>query len=156
MTVGKEFVSWQNPGLGWSLKYKTDSPNLVALCSTLIKRFGGTNVGIFMKRPIKGGTAPSTHSFGAALDWKYPSRQTVLQTVLPWLIDNSQELGVQAIHDYLASRIWRPTHPGDGWQKQPKDQFGMGQKWGTWLHIETTPSQWSNSSPVENRGINLP
>lgn len=152
MTVATEFVSWQSPKPAWYVKFRKASPNLVALCDSLIKRWDGTNIGIYGKRPIRGGSDPSSHSFGAALDWKYPTKKAGTEA-MAWLIANSEELGIQAVHDYVGCRIWRA---GRGWKKQKVDEFGMGQAWGTWLHIETLPSRWADATPIEHRGVSLP
>jgi hypothetical protein len=76
--------------------------------------------------------------------------------VIPFLIDFSEELGVQAIHDYQRSRIWRPPgHSGrpagsDGWRDQPQGSQ-MGRDWARWIHIETHIDHWSDNRPVHER-----
>lgn len=145
-----DYYNWQKPKKTDYVKFRSASPNLVALKDYLIKRWGGTNVGILSKRPIHGGSAPSTHTFGAALDWRYGSMDRVVmeREVFPFLIENSLELGVQMIADYLKCRIWTPSK---GWHKVPPNRYGMGAAWGTWLHIETNKTQWKNNTPVSNR-----
>lgn len=144
MTVKVKYYNWQTPKTSDYVRFKKASPNLVELNEWLCKRFNGSSLGIFNKRPIRGGTSPSTHYFGAALDWKYPTR-VAAKLVIKFLIANSEELGVQAVHDYVGGCIW---HADRGWKKQAADSEGMGQSWATWLHIEVTPSQWKDSRPV--------
>jgi hypothetical protein len=147
MTVKTKFYNWQKPKKAHVLKFRKESPNLVVLKNWLIKRYGGQNLGIYQKREIRGGGAPSTHSFGAALDWRYPTRVAAKQ-VMKFLIAHSEELGVQAIHDYVGQCIW---HAGRGWKKQEPDSFGMGQAWATWIHIEIVPSAWADKRPIADK-----
>ena len=103
-----KFYNWQHGTAGDRVKFRKASPNLVAINDYLCKRWGGTNVGIYVVRNIKDGSMPSSHSFGAALDWRYgdsiTARKKVIEEVLPWLVDNSSELGIQAIHDYVGCK----------------------------------------------------
>lgn len=144
MTIQDGYYNWQEPRKSDYVKFRKASPNLVVLKDFLVKRFKGSNLGIYSKRPINGGTQPSSHAFGAALDWRYPSRATA-KVVIRFLIKFSEELGVQAIHDYVGQTVWRA---GRGWKAQEPDSHGMGQPWATWLHIEVTPSQWADARPV--------
>lgn len=144
MTVSKCFYNWQNPTKADYVKFRKASPNLVELCDWLVKRFGGMKIGLFQKRPIRGGTQPSSHSFGAALDWRYPSRERA-KKAMRFLVKYSDELGVQAIHDYVGGTIWRA---GRGWKAQKPDGHGMGQPWATWLHIEVCRPKWGDARPV--------
>lgn len=144
MTVKVKYYCWQKPKKIDFVKFTKASPNLVELNEWLCKRFGGASLGVFNKRPIRGGSSPSTHTFGAALDWRYPTRVSA-KIVMKFLVAFSEELGVQAIHDYVGGCIW---HADRGWKKQEKDSEGMGQPWATWLHIEVTPSQWKDSRPI--------
>ena len=155
MTVNKnDFYNWQKPTKADRLRFRKASPNLVSLKSYVMTRWGGVNLGLGANaRPIRGGDAPSSHSFGAAWDWRYRGRKRGLE-VIDWLIANSQELGIQAIHDYLDSRVWRSARPSGspkhGWKKHPKGGH-WGASWASYLHIETTKSQWGNSTPIPNR-----
>lgn len=155
MTVNtNDFYNWQGASKLDYIKYRVTSPNIESLHDYVMKRWGGVNLGKrARKRPIRGGTEPSTHSFGAAWDWRYPSRAVGLD-VIKWLVANSKELGIQAIHDYYGCTIWRSTRKDGkgGWKKQPEDKNnGMGQKWATYLHIETTKNAWGNKVPVDKR-----
>ena len=141
MTVAKKYFNWQKAGAP-TPEYCTKSPNLVQIMGYLRDTHGMTNLGIYSKRPVRGGTAWSTHAFGAALDAGNSTRAQLEWVILPWLIEHSEELGIQRIHDYAAKRYWQAgkgmvnKSPGDG---------------GNWIHIETHPSQWGNAVPVGER-----
>jgi hypothetical protein len=80
----------------------------------------------------------------------------MLDEVLPRLLNDSLELGIQAIHDYVGCRIWRPPglsgrpsqiSPECGWRDQtPGSQ--MGQSWALWLHIECIDTRWADTRSV--------
>ena len=81
-----------------------------------------------------------------------------MDEVLPFLIDNSLELGIQALHDYVGDRIWRPPGCSDrptapspecGWRTQGGSGGQMGQTWATWIHVEVTPDRWIDTRTVE-------
>lgn len=154
MTVNTtEFYSWQKAGAADKLRFRKASPNLLAIKDYMMKRWGGKDIGIYGERPIRGGELPSSHSFGAAMDWRYDNRKEG-QAAIRWLIKNSQELGVQAVHDYYGGTIWRSHREAPeagGWKAQPDDEYGMGQAWGKWLHIETTKSSWGDAKPIDQR-----
>ena len=154
------FYDWQKAVATDFVKFRKESPNLLAIKDYLCKRWGGSSVGILNKRPIRGGSSPSSHTFGAALDWRYGDtvghRHKVEAEVLPWLIENSEELGIQAIHDYYGCRVWRSVRvPASqrGWRTQPANSEGgaMGASWAKGLHIETTKESWRNRTRVDER-----
>jgi hypothetical protein len=123
------------------------SPNILAIKDHLIKRYGGSNVGIVSKREVRGGGSLSTHYFGAALDWRYGTRASAMNAMKE-MIAHSQEWGIQMIVDYVAGTVWTPKK---GWRKQEPNKHGMGQAWAKWLHIETTKSSWGVKTPLVNR-----
>ena len=146
MTVNKtDEYNWQKSNKVDKVRFGGKaSPNVEAYKDHLLKRYGGTSVGIVNKREVRGGGSLSTHYFGAALDWRYPSRAAA-KIAMKFLIAFSEELGVQSIHDYVGACIW---HAGRGWKKQEPDSEGMGKAWATWIHIEVTPSQWKDARPI--------
>ena len=158
MTVATEFFDWQKCGLDYHrAPWNTCSPALVSLGEYLIATWGGKRLGCHNDRDIIDGGAISSHAFGAALDWRYQDpgcgRRTLLDVVIPFLISNSKELGVQAIHDYVGSRIWRCNRANDangGWRDQPHGSQ-MGQSWALWIHIEVNKSQWSDGRSVQEK-----
>lgn len=154
MTVNTEFHDWQELP---DLSKTTCSPALVSLGAFLIERWGGQDLGCYGQRSIIGGTSMSSHASGAAIDWRYqepgPGRDRMLNEVIPFLVDNSAELGVQAIHDYVGSRIWRSYRSGDandGWLGQEPDTQ-MGQSWALWLHLEVTTTAWDDGRPIAEK-----
>ena len=125
--------------------FTTCSPNLLQLRKYLLERWGLTNLGCYGRRPIRGGTAWSSHAFGAAHDYSYregPDRSVIEGEVIPWLIDNFELLGIQRVHDYWARRYWQA---GRGWIERPP-----GAK-NDHLHIEVTPDTWGWDTPIEQR-----
>lgn len=155
MTVNTtEFYSWQNASKSDKLRFRKASPNLLALKDYVMKRWGGVDIGLYGVRPIRGGEAMSSHAFGAAWDWRYDNRREG-QAAIRWLVKHSEELGIQAIHDYYGGTIWRSNRPAPdkgGWKPQPDSPTsGMGQAWAKWLHVETTKSSWGNSKRIEDR-----
>lgn len=141
MAVAKKFKSWQKAGAPAD-PYNQKSPNLVQLAAYAKRTWNLTNLGIYNRRPVRGGTAWSSHAFGAAVDLAYPDPATLELIILPWLIENSQELGIQRIHDYQRKRYWEAgkgmvnKSPGDGQQ---------------WIHVETHVDSWGNNTPIEAR-----
>lgn len=158
-----DFTNWQKEPENSLTTFSRSSPNLSLLRDYIIKAWGGASLGIYGVRPVRGAPTPwSSHSFGAALDWSYrglydnanvTSGQDHANLYSQWLIDNSKELGIQAIHDYINSRIWRSLRVGgsSGWLGQKKDAEGMGQTWGNWLHIEVSKSSWALNTPIAQR-----
>lgn len=145
--MSKQFYNWQSPKKIDYVKFRKESPNMVELKDVLIKTYGGTSVGILNRRPVRGGTAPSTHTFGAALDWRYTNR-SFADIAMKWIVKNHDALGVQMIVDYVGGRIWTLAH---GWKKQKPNEHGMCQPWAKWLHIESTRDDWGNNTPIEKR-----
>lgn len=123
------------------------SPNVEAYKDYLLKRYGGTSVGIVNKREVRGGGALSTHYYGAALDWRYPSRAVGVKAMKD-LVANSAQYGVQMIVDYVGGTIWTAKR---GWHKAEPNSHGMGQSWAAWIHIETTKSMWGNNKALSTR-----
>lgn len=82
------------------------------------------------------------------------ARLVLENDVLPWLIANSAEMNIQAIHDYAGGRIWRSDR-GDGqgayWKVQPTSSSGMGQPWAQWIHLEVHADGWADARPIETR-----
>lgn len=153
MTIAKEFTNWQKKLKAEMAKFTKASPALVSLKDYLIPTFGGADLGLYGVRKVRGSLfAWSSHSFGSAWDYSYRGLpREVAEKVIAFLISNSEELGIQAIHDYMNSRIWHADRSGDkngGWKNQRKDKEGMGQPWGDWLHIEVNERKWADGRSV--------
>lgn len=162
MTVMDRFHSWQtNPK---TPDPRRCSPWNLAMMTYLRGRWGGADLGCYAVRSVRGGTAISSHASGSACDWRYaspgPGRDVLLREVLPWLIGNSKELGLDALHDYAGDRIWRPPAyrgGGDGWKKQYGSGGQMGASWSLWIHVEVHPDFWEDGrSPASKLSIAKP
>lgn len=139
-------------------RFAQASPNLRALRDYLLKRWGGQYLGIMGVRAVRGGSAESSHSFGAALDWRYqnpgPGRDVCVREVLPFLVDHHELLGVQLIVDYIGARAWNVDRAGTemAWRAMNASRTtGVGQAWAGWLHIETDAKSWERGTPIEER-----
>lgn len=142
------YYNWQKPSKADYVKFRKESPNLVQLCEHLIKVFGGSKIGIYNRRSVRGGDAPSSHTFGAALDWRYTRRDRAVAAIKD-LIKNHEKYGVQVIIDYIGCRQWVV---GSGWSDmKPSAKTGVGQAWAKWLHVETTRSAWGNKTDISVR-----
>lgn len=121
------------------------SPNLLVVHDALVAG-GFVSMGRngYNVRPIRGGTAWSTHAFGAAIDIRWPNRDTA-DWAADWLIAWSEELGIQRIHDYGAGRYWQA---GRGWIMRAP---GTGDP--TSFHLETTPDAWSRATKLADRAV---
>jgi len=135
------FASWQTFGAP-TPQYAQASPNLRLLAPFMADRFQMRNLGIYNRRPIRGGTAWSSHAFGAALDMGYQSLEFCERAVLPWLIENADRLGIQRVHHYARNQYWQA---GKGWVNRTPGQGG------DWLHIEVHPSRWGDTTPIADR-----
>lgn len=171
MTIATEFHDWQHHGQPGA-PYNYESPNLAALrmeTSALFGLEGGSGYNVRkIRSAVPDDSDPwSSHAFGAAVDRYYRrlGRARLVAEVLPWLISNSRELHLQAIHDYVGCRIWRAGRTrttadafGTWWKPQtPSVGSGMGQASSLWLHLETTETGWHDATPIRTRpGIILP
>lgn len=142
------YYNWQKATKADALKFRKESPNMVQLKDHLLKTWGGSSLGIYSKRSVRGGDSPSSHSFGAALDWRHNTRRTSLAG-MAFMIKNHEKLGVQMIIDYVGCRVWLV---GRGWKAaEANAKTGMGTAWAKWVHVETTKSDWANNKPIVNR-----
>lgn len=146
MAEATRFKSWQKAGEPGAA-HSGASLNLQALAAYCHKRWNLKSLGIYNRRPIRGGTSWSSHAFGAAVDLGYTD-QTVLEAeILPWLIAHSEELGIQRIHHYRLKQYWEA---GRGWVKRSPGQGDA------WIHVETHPDRWSDNTPTADRLLGSP
>lgn len=164
MTVASRTRNWQRRPVGGPgpPDGPPAAPSLFPVRDHLLERWGGQSLSLadlWHDRPIVGGTAPSSHR-GAAFDWRYmapdgttgpgPGRSVLLREVLPFLIDHSEELNVQQIHDYVGCAIWKAERARDrnaGWKTQARGTQ-MGQAWAGWVHVEAGEWGWGDARPV--------
>ena len=112
----------------------------------MCKRFGFKNLGTWVVRPIRGGTAWSVHAAGAAFDAGYGTEakdRAAALDAMDWVIRNATQLGVVAAHDYAANppRAWRCDR--QAWKTFTGGELGPG---GRWFHLELDPSHASMSA----------
>lgn len=170
MTVQTQFYNYQrNPkGYNWDAPpFETHAPATVAMRTYMENRWGLTWLGTHGDRPIVSGQSISTHAFGASPDMRYqdpgPGLFVCDTEIIPWLINTSLETGVQAIHHYRRSLIWRPPGaPGsdrpagsDGWKVQPPGTQ-MGKAWALWLHIEFLDTRLDDGRSIEAKLSGVP
>jgi hypothetical protein len=164
MTIASKTRNWQKQPVGKPSPPKGPpaAASLFPLRAYLLERWGGQNLSVenmWHDRPIVGGSAPSSHR-GAAFDWRYmaadgslgpgPGRAALLREVIPFLIEHSQELNVQQIHDYVGCTIWKAERAGNadgGWKTQRRGSQ-MGQPWAGWIHVEAGEWGWNDARPV--------
>jgi hypothetical protein len=90
---------------------------------------GGTNLGIWLCRPIAGSTERSVHSEGRACDLGTPGVTTWSLAVADALVASSAELGIQCvIHN---RRIWSSSYWDKGWRPYTGSDPHTGH-----LHVE--------------------
>lgn len=159
MTVSTEFHNWSDHPHGGAARAKRGSPALMRIRDHHLRRWGGQSVSsasLYDFRLLESGK-PSPHA-GCAVDLRWfkpgPGREVVEREMLPFYIDNSVELHIQAIHDYVGCRVWRAHRSGDanrGWKTQKKGSHGgnMGNPESQWLHLEINRSGWDDDRPVE-------
>lgn len=162
VTIAHRFQNWETSGVPLD-GHRTCSPNLVLLRDRCSAEFRTRSRGCYSVRPVRGSLLiRSPHSWGAALDldWTLLGRPALESKLLPWLVAWSEELGVQAIHDYVGCRIWRAGRTpheheacGAWWRAQRPDSHGMGQPWATWIHVETHPDRWGDRRTFQERGV---
>lgn len=144
-----DFYNWQS-GQQPGPPYNKCSPNLMLIHRHIVGRWGGQNIGCYYVRTIAGSNRYSSHAFGAALDTGIGERhgskgiEVAEKEILPWLTDNFEALGIQAIHAYwrTTKRMWRV---GRGWYD------GNPGRGNDWIHIEVPPATWGLTTPIEKR-----
>lgn len=160
MTVATEFHNWSDHPSEDAARLQDGSPALKRIRDHHLARWGGKSLSVaslFQPRPIGKDGPPSAHA-GCAVDLRWadpgPGRQIVETEMLPFYIDNSLELHIQAIHDYVGCRVWRANRSGDvhgGWKEQPlgSHEGNMGNPKSQWLHLEINQSGWGDDRTVE-------
>lgn len=160
MTISRLFYDWQRLGPPMALPAGC-SPNLQVIRREFVVRRGMASLGCRDAAATSDSGGISTHRW-AALDLStLPlTRSEVVDWLCPFIVGWSEELGVQALHDYVGQRIWRAGRTNDvreacnaWWRAQPKSKSGMGQPWATWIHLEVRPDRWFDNRSFADRGI---
>lgn len=144
---------------------KKASPVVKWFSTACGKRWGFTNLGIYVNRPVNNPYAKgalSTHSTGFACDLGYPSTKTGRKTAIEawkWLLEHSAALRIAEIHDYRYGQFGRGYRcsRGEGEAgvvvyQNAKESAGRG---GCWLHVEIE-NTWENAKAFEAAWRALP
>jgi hypothetical protein len=144
---------------------KKASPVLVWFVKATNRRWGFTNLGIYVLRPVRNPYAKgalSVHATGWACDIGYPSTKAGRKTALEaweWLLKYSEELRIAEIHDYRFGEFGRGYRCSRGAgergvieYRNAKQSAGRG---GNWLHVEIE-NTWENAKEFEAKWRSLP
>ena len=130
-------------------------PGLTELSRLINKTWGFKFIGGFVNRKILSGPSKgqwSVHATGRAIDMRYPStrygRNQAVQ-VWVWLLQNTQQLQIEEIHDYAYQKPGDPRAYGRGYRCSRGEgcagvidytaKVNAGSLGGNWLHIELSP-----------------
>lgn len=160
MTFARHFYDWQKLGPPPKLPSGC-SPALRSLLADVDHRWQMKSLGCRDPKATSDSGGPSTHRW-AAIDLSYAvlGEKRAVDEVIPHLVAWSEEWGIQAIHHYRGSRIWRAGRtPNEAdacslwWKAQRPNSAGMGQSWASWLHVEVHPTRWNDARSGAARGI---
>lgn len=169
MSVATKYFNWGKSGLDWDADpYEDMAPALISLFRYLEARWGGDGYGLDdYDRPIRGGTTPSTHAYGRALDWRWKAHpdvqarafidlKTLRDEVIPFLVDNSAELGIQHImvqsSGWSGGNSWLPPAYRDGrGQSHDGGWIRYENTYDGWIHIEVHPDHDMDARSVEEK-----
>ena len=125
------------------------------LADALMQKFGLTNLGIFADRAVKGSSNPnppkSVHATWRAVDLGGNPDQ--LKSVIGFLYDNRDALGIEEIHDYSSAYMPNPLGWGAGYRCDKDkwtvyDRNRIGSPGGKWVHYEISPAMADNPDAV--------
>jgi peptidoglycan hydrolase-like protein with peptidoglycan-binding domain len=115
-----------------------------------IKHTGGAffHNGSYGRRPVRGGSKPSVHGTGRAVDLSYRGApysgcgdRSVAEKWINWLADHADDLHIEMIVDYSPKpfgRGWRCDR--QQWKRYVKPTVsGGGKTWADWIHVEIAP-----------------
>jgi len=115
-----------------------------------VKATGGAffNNGSYGRRAIRGGSKPSIHGTGRAVDLSYRGAphsgcgdRKVAEKWINWLADNGDRLMLTMVVDYQPKPFGRAWRCDRGWKKYlVKTVTGGGASWADWIHVEVDPS----------------
>jgi len=141
------------------------SPVLTWFVKACNKRWGFTNLGIYVNRAVRNPYAKgalSVHATGWACDIGYPSTRAGRRTAVEaweWLLAHTAELRIAEIHDYRFGEFGRGYRcsRGEGQKgvveyRNAKESAGKG---GSWLHVEIEDT-WESAKDFEAAWRALP
>jgi hypothetical protein len=141
------------------------SPVVVWFVKACNKRWGFTNLGIYVNRAVRNPYAKgalSSHATGWCCDIGYPSTRAGRRTAVEaweWLLAHTEELRIAEIHDYRFGEFGRGYRcsRGEGQKgvveyRNAKESAGKG---GSWLHVEIE-NTWESAKDFEAAWRALP
>jgi hypothetical protein len=113
-------------------------------------RQGGTNLGIYNNRTVRGGSTKSLHAEGRAVDFGVNPHGAEYGTLLAERLRLvSGELGIQCI--IWNRRIWSSAYPDAGWRRYSGTNPHLDH-----LHVELTRSAASLLTPQRIQAVMAP
>lgn len=144
---------------------KKASPVVKWFVTACGRRWGFTNLGIYVNRPVRNPAAKgalSTHATGWACDVGYSSTKAGRRAAVEaweWLLEHSESLRIAEIHDYRYGAFGRGFRcsRGEGAKgvkvyQSAKESAGPG---GNWLHVEIE-NTWDDPKEFEAMWRSLP
>ena len=127
------------------------------------KRWGFTNLGTWVVRPMRGKKTLSVHSLGVACDIGYPATRAgraAAREAWDWFMANTEALGICELHDYAFGEFGRGYRcsRGEGTAgvkvyKNVAESAGQG---GAWLHVELEMDMATDAKALEAAWRALP
>ena len=151
---------------------KATSPVIKNLFQRCNKRWGFTNLGMYVNRPMRGSKNLSVHATGWAIDLGYPKTRAGRAKAVEawnWLIEHTEELRICEIHDYSYLNPKQDPKDKTAWGRGYRCSRGEGVKGvkvftktdnagtpgGAWLHIEIS-NDWESPEAFEAAWRALP
>jgi hypothetical protein len=151
---------------------KATSPVIKNLFQRCNKRWGFTNLGMYVNRPMRGSKNLSVHATGWAIDLGYPKTRAGRAKAVEawnWLLLHSEELRICEIHDYSYRNPKQDPKDKTAWGRGYRCSRGEGEKGvkvftktdnagtpgGAWLHVEVS-NDWESAEAFEAAWRALP
>jgi hypothetical protein len=151
---------------------KATSPVIKNLFQRCNKRWGFTNLGMYVNRPMRGSKNLSVHATGWAIDLGYPKTRAGRAKAVEawnWLIEHTEELRICEIHDYSYLNPKQDPKDKTAWGRGYRCSRGEGVKGvkvftktdnagtpgGPWLHVEVS-NDWESPEAFEAAWRALP
>lgn len=144
---------------------KKASPVLTWFVKACNRRWGFSNLGIYVNRPMRNPAAKgalSTHATGWSCDIGYPSTKAGRRSAVEaweWLLEHSESLRIAEIHDYRFGQFGRGYRCSRGAgqagvrvYQNARESAGAG---GNWLHVEIE-NTWTDAKEFEAMWRSLP
>ena len=151
---------------------KATSPVIKNLFQRCNKRWGFTNLGMYVNRQMRGSKNLSVHATGWAIDMGYPKTRAGRAKAVEawnWLIEHSEELRICEAHDYSFLNPKQDPKDKTAWGRGFRCSRGEGVKGvkvftktdnagtpgGAWLHVEVS-NDWESPEAFEAAWRALP